>query len=91
MATALQIDTVAFKCFNNFWHAGTSSKDASSFLPMAIQTIGGFTQDVLARLGLMSYGMIVFVVLKKDPPPELLESMRSSGFEIRKIPRNPYL
>lgn len=90
-ATALQLGHVAYAYFNDFWHAKLSQRPMSERLPRALFGAGILTQNLLCRLRLMNYGLIVYVVFKDRLHADQVASLTRAGFRVREIPRNPYL
>jgi SAM-dependent methyltransferase len=48
-------------------------------------------QDVLCRLKLLSWGMGAFVIFKNEPGSELLAAAERGGFNVVRLPANPYI
>jgi len=48
-------------------------------------------QDLCCRLGLMSWGIGVFVIFKSDPGPAMLSAADRGGFSVVRLPANPYI
>jgi ubiquinone/menaquinone biosynthesis C-methylase UbiE len=48
-------------------------------------------RDLLCRLNLISPGILCAILFKEDPSSVLIDSLKSSGWQVKKLPRNPYL
>jgi hypothetical protein len=48
-------------------------------------------QDLCCRLGLLSWGIGVFVIFKSDPVPAMLSAADGGGFSVVRLPDNPYI
>ena len=48
-------------------------------------------QDLFCRLGLMSWGIGVFVIFKSDPGAAMLSATDRGGFSFSRLPANPYI
>lgn len=64
----------------------------------AVGTWGGWlsrqmvnAQDICCRLGLMSWGIGIFVILKSDLRPTMLSAADRGKFSIVRLPANPYI
>jgi len=91
MMCAMGNHTVAVRGINDFFHPRFSRAPASgSGLPFVLTRLGIGVQDLLARLGLLGWGLCCVVVFNGTPPPAMLEGLRAQGFRIVELPRNPY-
>ena len=48
-------------------------------------------RDLLYKFNLMSPALLCAILFKKAPRSELVDSLKSSGWWVKKLPRNPYL
>lgn len=84
--------TLAVKGINDFFHPRLSRERAGGRgLPFLLTRLGVGVQDVLARLGLMGWGLCCVVVFNGTPSAPVREALRGQGFRIIDLPRNPYL
>lgn len=91
IGTALQIESIAFKYANDFYMRKVSFKNRSQKFWMAIQHLAIKTQDLLCRLRLMNYGLVIVIVPKKSFDSSLRQALTDHDFKIIDLPRNPYL
>ncbi len=91
IATALQIDSIAFKYANDFYMRKISFKNRSHKLYFAIQHLAIKTQNLLCRLRLMNYGLVIVIVPAKTFDGRLRRALSDHAFRIVDLPRNPYL
>lgn len=49
------------------------------------------TRNILSRLNLISSGLLFAIMFKEEPSSSLVESLKHSGWQVKKLPRNPYL
>jgi len=89
-AVALQLGNVASLYFNDFFHARLSPKKMNDPVPRMLFELGVFVQNTLARLRLMNYGLIVYVLFKENLTTDQIEKLRSANFSVEELPRNPY-
>ena len=88
---ALQKDSIATKHLNSFYFAPIARKTVHQKIPMLIHQLALFVQDILCKIGLMNYGLVILIAFKKSPPDQLEERLSAEGFNIVKLPRNSYL
>lgn len=92
MATALNGALVAMKRHNDFYYAPAASAESGSLSAESLITkLGVGVQDVLCRLGLLSYGLVTTMVFKREIDAVLRENLRQNGYALHQLPRNPYL
>ena len=91
MMTALNYDCIAFKRFNNFYHASLAGGEWRLLSPQAALTrLGIAVQDYLCSMRLMNHGLVCVIALKGAPPARLQHRLRSAGYTIRLLPKNPF-
>ena len=84
--------TIAVRGINDFYHPKFASALAGGRnLPFMLTRIGVAVQNLLARAGLLGYGLCCVVVFNGTPAVALLQALRKSGFDIIELPKNPYL
>jgi len=88
---ALQKDCVATKHLNSFYFAPIARKTVHQKIPMLIHRTALFVQDILCKIRLMNYGLVILIAFKKPPPGQLREGLSAEGFKIMELPKNPYL
>lgn len=92
MMCAMGQRTLAIRGINDFFHARLSHQRAGGFgLAWTLTRVGIAVQNVLARLRLLGWGLCCAVVFNGTPPPELLAALRTRGFRVIELPRNPYI
>lgn len=84
--------TIAVKGVNDFFHPRFSRERASgNGLPFLLTRFGIGLQDVLARLGLLGWGLCCVVVFNGTPSASVRDGLRKDGFRVIDLPRNPYV
>lgn len=48
-------------------------------------------RNFLSRFNLMSSGLLVAILFKEEPSSSLINSLKHSGWQVKTLPRNPYL
>lgn len=91
IATAMQLPMVAYKHCNDFFVMSLADKDQSAKGAWLLIKLGIVVQSVLCHLRLMSWGRVILLVFKEQPSEKTLSELRSAGFRVEEIPRNPYL
>jgi hypothetical protein len=82
--------TLAVRGINDFFHPRLSRGRAGTGWPFLLTRLGIGVQDLLARLGLLGWGLCCVVVFNGTPPAPVLAALRRQGFRIVDLPRNPY-
>lgn len=91
MLTALGHSCLAWKGINDFWYPPFAVADAGKSSLGAVGTrLGIGVQDLLARLGLLNYGLAAVICFKDRPAKSLDSRLRQSGFAVVPLPENPY-
>lgn len=92
LLTAMGGETLAFKGVNDFYHAKLGMLEAHGMNKgFTLTRFGIATQDVLAWLGVLGFGLGCVVVFKGKADKELLANLRHAGYKIINLPRNPYV
>lgn len=90
--TALNHKTIAYKRFNDFFHSSLSAKSSKSLNIAKIITLFGIgIQNIFCKIGFMNYGLVTVILFKNDVSEELLSNLKEKGFQIKRLPQNPYL
>lgn len=91
MLMALDYPLLAYSNFNTFWLArfDPAQADNRSFAHLVVKT-GILVQDILCRMGLMSWGLISLVAFKQDISPSERKELVRNGYRLIDLPRNPY-
>ena len=91
MMTALGYSTVAWKGMNTFWHAPFDSAERNKLsLAWLGSHLGIIVQDLACWLRLLHPGVATIICLKTEPMSDLINDLRSSGFRLKCLPKNPY-
>ena len=91
MMTALGYSTVAWKGMNTFWYAPFDSAEKNKLsLAWLGSHLGIIAQDIACWLRLLHPGVATIICFKTEPMLELINDLHSSGFRIKRLPRNPY-
>ncbi|MCI0564277.1 MAG: class I SAM-dependent methyltransferase, partial [Nitrososphaera sp.] len=89
--TAMQLNTMGFKYFNDFFHPKLSTKQKSQQSAMLMFKFGVGIQDLLCRLKLMNYARIALIVFKNKIDKRMDEALRQMGYCVEYLPRNPFI
>ncbi len=87
----LQLPTVAFKGLNDIY---LKSADPPSLLRSAAFRRMRFhilSRNLLCRLGLTDYSLLMAVIFKQTPSSRSKELFRSQNWQVVDLPRNPHL
>jgi len=92
VALALQLPTVAFYFYNDYYEPGVEFEKAvpGNKLFEKVKKIIS-RADLKSRLGIRNYSSIVAIVFKQRPEKELKIKLQEAGFEVIDLPENPYL
>lgn len=83
--------TIAFKGINDFYHPRFAASDATRMnLGSGVSRLGVAVQDALSACGLLGFGLGCVIVFRAEPDEMCASSLRSAGFRIIQLPRNPY-
>lgn len=91
-ALGMNYGTIAFKGLNDYYQYGAEFEKLSSKgkiykkIRSRIKLL-----DMLTKLKLLDYGMLVVVILKQMPSERLRNNLRQDGFEVFDLPKNPYI
>ena len=89
---ALGGEVLAHRGINDFYHAKLVGHPYRvTGWPTVVTRAGIAVQDMLCASGLLGYGLACIMVFKACPPPTLRPVLRSAGFDVEVLPRNPYL
>jgi len=92
VALGLNYKTVAFKGINDAYLPGVEFEKMSDKGPLQskIKLLINIA-NYLCKSGLKDYGLLVSVLFKKQPSGELLQKLMEEGYEIIRLPENPYI
>jgi SAM-dependent methyltransferase len=91
LMTAAGGEVLAFKPMNDFWHPRFGGYAAGEFnLGALVTRLGIAAQNILARARLLGFGLGCVVVFKGNTSPDVRRALKSAGFKIIDLPRNPY-
>jgi hypothetical protein len=84
---------IAIKPINpNFWFPGSNKEPAvNSNKTFKCIKFKKATRDILCNLGILPSQTLAIIVFKKTPNTNVLISMKSNGYKVINIPKNPYL
>ena len=92
MHLALGYRCLAWKGINDFWYPPFSSEAYDKLSPAMVGTRAGIAaQNLLARAGLLQYGLAALICFKEAPTSSLRAALRRDGFAVVDLPQNPYL
>lgn len=91
MLAAINQECLAVFRMNDFYHRRLAQGKLHGS-PQGWMTKGGvIAQNALCRVGLMNWGLGVFVLIKGHPDPAIKAAVLSAGFQVESLPQNPYL
>jgi len=82
--------TYAVRGINDFFHPRLSRAPAGAGMPFQLTRLVIGIQDLLARLGLLGWGLCCLVIFNGTPPKAVVDALRRQRFRIVELPRNPY-
>ncbi|MBN2358602.1 MAG: class I SAM-dependent methyltransferase [Deltaproteobacteria bacterium] len=91
-AVGLDCRVLAFRGINDFYLAGVEYEKISTNgrLQTKLRLMIRYA-DLMCRLGAKEYQLLAALVFKEGPATALLTRLSGLGFEIRRLPVNPYL
>ena len=85
-------EVVAWRGINDFFHRSFVEQKLTKFgFASLVTKLGIRVQDVLAKVGLLGYGLGCVIVFKGTPSDDRLETLKRAGFVVNRLPRNPYV
>ncbi len=92
VAIGLQFPMIGLKYYNDYYEQGVEilPVDTYSKLFEKVKLKIQF-KDFLCKLGLATYTGVIAVVFKEEPSIELSQSLKKNGFNLIKLPANPFL
>jgi SAM-dependent methyltransferase len=92
-AAGLNLPLVAFKGINPNFHFDGASKQAASFGNPKFRHIYFKRKvlDILVRLGLLPSQVLCAIVFKEMPDEKTLTALKTGGYRLVTIPKNPFL
>ena len=92
VSLGLNYRLVAFKGINDAYLTGVEYEKFSKKGPLQrkIRAIV-FIRDLLCKLGLTEYGLLATIIFKNKPSKDLIINLQKAGFQIIKLPENPYI
>lgn len=92
IALGLNFPTVAFRALNNYYIDGVEDELLASKGPLYRKVRFMIAwRNLLSFLRLKPSSILVAFIAKHELSPELEQSLFVAGYEIRRLPRNPYL
>ena len=91
VALGLNYEYVAVKGLNDYYLANVEYEPAtaSSGLFKKIRCHINYA-NLLVKLGLRDFGLMVFIIFKDKPKAECLAAIEKHGYRMLKLPKNPY-
>jgi len=92
VSLGLNYEVVAFIGINDAYIKGVEFEKLSDKGPLLkkIRAII-FIRDLLCKLRLIDYGLLASIIFKQEPSEDLLLTLKKAGFEIIRLPQNPYI
>jgi SAM-dependent methyltransferase len=92
VALGLNYRAVAFKGINDLYLPGAEKEKISERGPLQRRVKRYLkVRDVLCKVGVFDYTILGVLILKEEPIHDLQEALARDGFEIARLPFNPYL
>ncbi len=92
MMTSLNLRLIAYKKFNDFYHPKLTSKSIKGIsIAKFIFLSGIFMQNILCKIGLLDYGLVLLIIFKEEIEKDRLKHLKKNGFRISSLPINPYI
>lgn len=92
MMIAMNCQTIAYNYFNDYWQpAYAADSTVPSSRGFVLTKVGIGFQDLLCRLRLMDWGLVTLIAFTGPVTDALLKDLKSRGFQVKELPRNPYL
>lgn len=92
VALALQLPTVAFYYYNDYYEPGVEYEKAVPGNKLFEKVKKNISQaDMKCKLGIQCWSSIIAILFKEKPDDDLRAKMQLSGFEVIDLPENPYL
>lgn len=87
---------VAFKGVNDYYIKGIEFIPKNSKNPEHIRTFRKLKNylrrvDWFNKLGLTKSALLTTILFKAEPAPDLLDTLKKAGWNVKKLPLNPYL
>lgn len=91
LMTAVGGRYIAVKEFNDFFHPKFGNYEAKSInIGSIITKFGVIVQNILAKLGLLGYGLGSIIIFKGVPSDAILKSIHTDSYSLIELPVNPY-
>ena len=92
IAIALNLPLVAFREFNDIYYKGVETEKAKDkgTLFRKINRDLRF-KEFKYKLGLDQHNRVTAIIFKKMPTQSILDKLTKAGFEIIRLPKNPYV
>jgi len=91
MMTAVNGAAIAVKPFNTFYHPKLASQQNGNTLGAILSKAAIGLQNLLCALRLMNYGLATVIIFKTEISDDLRAKLKSHGYQLIDLPRNPYL
>jgi hypothetical protein len=92
LGMALNYKYAAFKGINDVYIAGCEDERMDAGGPLQKKIKKGIgRQNALCKARITDFGLVCAMIFKSDPGPPLLDELRKKGYEIVKLPENPYI
>ena len=92
VALGLNYKMVAFKGINDAYVKGVENEKLSVNGPLQKQVKKSISiKNLLVKIGFTDYYLLTAIIFKQEPSKNLLHNLSINGFEIVKLPANPYI
>lgn len=92
MAIALNLPYIAFKGINDVYIPNIEFEDKNKNLPLFRRLKRDINiLNILCLLGFARSNIVCGIIFKEKPSPDLLEALRTDGFCVKTLPKNPYI
>ena len=92
LSLGLGYPMIATKGINDAYYKGGENEKLTSNGPIQNKTKRLISiKNFFSRIGLMEYGLLAVIIFKRLPPDKQIKLLEEQGFEVTKLPLNPYL
>lgn len=92
VSLGLNYKTVAFKGINDFYFKGVEHEKISNPGPLYKKINILLTlSNTLCKVGFEDYKILISIIFKKDISGPLADELSNHGYDVVKLPRNPYI
>ena len=91
VALGLNLNVIAFKGLNDSYIKGVEYEKLTSDGPLNKKVQSNIKKaDLLCRLGIKEFGLLVSIIFKNEPDLDLLKQLQDGDYQVKMLPKNPY-